>query len=102
MKHWTRRLFALGAMLLLTGCLWSPGKFTSDLLIRKNGSFILDYRGEILLQRPEDKGESAAPWSDSMARCHDDGRTETLSTVVGETQVVEEPPPGEEGVRPCT
>jgi hypothetical protein len=95
MKHWTRRLFALGAMLLLAGCLWSPGKFTSDLLIRKNGSFVLDYRGEIYLQRPDDKDESAAPWSDSMARCYDDGRTE-ISTVANDSS------DGADGARSCT
>ena len=52
MHHWTKRLFALAAPLLLTGCLWGPGKFTSDLALRKDGSFTLDYRGEIVLQLP--------------------------------------------------
>jgi hypothetical protein len=68
MHHWTKRLFAIAAPLLLTGCLWGPGKFTSDLTLRKNGSFILDYRGEIVLQLPPDAAE-AEPWKDSMARC---------------------------------
>ena len=45
MHHWTKRLFALAAPLLLTGCLWGPGKFTSDLTLKKDGSFVLDYRG---------------------------------------------------------
>ena len=54
MHHWTKRLFALAAPLLLTGCLWGPGKFTSDLTLRKDGSFVLDYRGEIVLQLPPD------------------------------------------------
>ena len=54
MHHWTMRLFALAAPLLLTGCLWGPGKFTSDLTLRKDGSFVLDYRGEIVLQLPPD------------------------------------------------
>jgi len=52
MHHWTRRLFAIAAPLLLTGCLWGPGKFNSDLTLKKDGSFVLDYRGEITLQLP--------------------------------------------------
>src|SRR3954453_14466699 len=67
MHHWTRRLFALAAPLLLTGCLWGPGKFTSDLTLRKNGSFVLDYRGEMVLQLPPDA--KPTPWTDSMANC---------------------------------
>ena len=103
MKHWTRRLFALGATLLLTGCLWGPGKFTSDLTLRKNGSFVLDYRGEIVLMTPPDEAEKVEPWKDSMARCFSDGRTEILSAIVGDFQVIEEPPPGDDvDVRPCT
>src|SRR5256885_89168 len=68
MHHWTKRLFALAALLLLTGCLWTPGKFASDLTLRKDGSFVLDYRGEIVLQLPPDADKSP-PWSDSMAAC---------------------------------
>jgi len=102
MRHWTCRLLALAGALLLAGCLWSPGKFMSELQVRKNGTFVLDYRGEIILQRPEEKQKGLAPWSDSMARCFEDGRTELLTTITDEAQVIEEPPPGEEGVRPCT
>lgn len=68
MHHWTKRLLALAAPLLLTGCLWGPGKFASDLTLRKNGSFTLDYRGEMVLQLPSD-AEKAKPWSDDMAAC---------------------------------
>ena len=88
MKHWPCRLLALGAALLLTGCLWTPGRFTSDLTLRKDGSFVLDYRGEIILQTPEDKESAAEPWADSMARCFTDGRTEIAAT--GETIEVDE------------
>ena len=55
MHHWTKRLFALAApLLLLTGCLWGPGKFQSDLTVRKDDSFVLNYRGEMILQTPPD------------------------------------------------
>jgi hypothetical protein len=67
MHHWTRRLLALAAPLLLTGCLWGPGKFTSDLALLKDGSFVLDYRGEIVLETAE--AMAKPPWQDSMAKC---------------------------------
>jgi hypothetical protein len=102
MHHWTRRLFALVAPLLLAGCLWGPGKFTSDLTLRKNGTFVLDYRGELVLQLPPDEVK-AEPWKPSMARCHKDGRTEILTSIQGTMQVTETPPPGDAAsMRPCT
>lgn len=67
MHHWTKRLFAIAAPLLLNGCLWGPGKFTSDLTLRKDGSFVLDYRGEIVLQLPPEA--HSEPWSADKARC---------------------------------
>src|SRR5947209_13473013 len=69
MHYWTRRLFALAAPLLLTGCLWGPGKFASDLTLRKDGTFVLDYRGEIVLQLPPDQAK-AEPWRTDMAHCY--------------------------------
>ena len=68
MHHWTKRLFALAAPLLLTGCLWGPGKFASELTLRKDGTFVLDYRGEIVMQLPPES-EAAKPWTDDMAAC---------------------------------
>ncbi|HWI87958.1 MAG TPA: hypothetical protein VNS11_01765 [Sphingomicrobium sp.] len=68
MRQWTKRLFAVAAPLLLTGCLWGPGKFNSDLTLRKDGSFSLDYRGEIVLQIPTDAG-TPRKWSDDQAHC---------------------------------
>ena len=69
MHHWTRRLFAIAAPLLLTGCLWGPGKFNSDLTLRKDGTFTLDYRGEIVLQMPPDA--TSETWADTKAKCSD-------------------------------
>ena len=70
MYHWFKRLTALVAPLLLTGCLWGPGKFTSDLTLRKDGGFVLDYRGEIVLETAE--AMTKAPWQASMAHCTSD------------------------------
>jgi hypothetical protein len=67
MRHWIKRAIAIAAPLLLTGCLWGPGKFNSDLTLRKDGSFVLDYRGELVLQVPED--QSTQPWTNAKAKC---------------------------------
>ena len=67
MHHWTKRLFALAAPLLLTGCLWGTGKFASDLTLRKDGTFVLDYRGEIILENAEEMAKRT--WQPSMAHC---------------------------------
>ena len=70
MRAWGKMLVAAVAPLLLSGCLWSPGKFTSELTLRKGGAFVLDYRGEILFQTPSDKdGPPPTPWTDAMAQC---------------------------------
>jgi len=68
MLQWTKRLLAIAAPLLLTGCLWGPGKFKSELTLHRDGSFVLDYRGEIIVQIPHDEF-SPKPWTDSQAYC---------------------------------
>jgi hypothetical protein len=80
MHHLARRILVTSAPLLLTGCLWGPGKFASDLTLRKDGNFVLDYRGEIVLQTPPES-EAAKPWSDDMAACSkagDDGEMQQV------------------------
>lgn len=77
MKAWTKRLFAIAAPLLLTGCLWGPGKFTSDVALRKDGSFVLDYRGEIVLETADAMTKPA--WQSSMAHCMDGEKTRACS-----------------------
>lgn len=78
MHHWTKRLLTIAAPVLLTGCLWGPGKFNSDLTLKKDGSFALDYRGEIVLQLPPDAGTSG-PWKDDMAKCQTGGKDRTCT-----------------------
>lgn len=80
MRAWGKFIVAAAAPLVLGGCLWGPGKFTSDLALRKNGTFVLDYRGEILLQMPDDKGAAPLPWDNDMASCYVDGRAEIVDT----------------------
>jgi hypothetical protein len=70
MHHWAKRLFAFAAPLFLSSCLWGPGKFNSDLTLKKDGNFVLDYRGEIVLQVPED--QDTQPWTNAKAKCTTD------------------------------
>ena len=94
MGKWRKFIVAATAPLVLTACLWSPGKFTSELTLRKNGTYTLDYKGEIVLQLPEsEKDMTPKPWSDAMARCFKDGRTETVDPVSSDDS---------DEVRPCS
>ena len=81
MRNWGKLVAAAVAPLMLGGCLWGPGKFSSDLAINKAGTFVLDYKGEILLQMPDDKS-SPVPWSDELAVCRKDGSAEVESGTV--------------------
>ena len=103
MRAFGRFIVAAAAPLLLGGCLWGPGKFTSDLALRKNGSFVLDYRGEIMLQIPDEKGAPPLPWEDNMARCYKDGRAEIVDTEIKMdlSDEAESTPPDDER-RACT
>jgi hypothetical protein len=102
MHHWTKRLFAIAAPLLLTGCLWGPGKFSSDLTLRKDGSFVLDYRGEIVLQLPPDEGEKAKPWKAEWAKCYDNGDTEVSEADPNVIADVDEAAGADRKARRCT
>lgn len=102
MRFWTKIAAVAAAPLLLTGCLWGPGKFTSNLALNKSGTFILDYRGEIVLQLP-DKDPAPEPWKDNMARCFESGEPElvdpSMAAMMAESVDDEDE---EEGTRPCT
>ena len=89
MRRLSKCLFAIAAPLLLTGCLWGPGKFKSELALNRDGSFVLDYRGEIVLQIPQDEF-SPKPWTDSQAYCYV-GKSSLQSP--GALPVVIAPPP---------
>ena len=83
---------------MLSGCLWGPGKFTSNLALNKAGTFVLDYRGEIVLQMPDDKGTPPEPWIDKMLQCYKDGRVETTTM----TDMLSDDDEADENGRPCT
>ena len=74
MGKWGKFIIAAAAPLVLTACLWSPGKFASELTLRKNGTYTLDYKGEILFQLPDGgMASKRRAWSDSMAFCFEGG-----------------------------
>jgi hypothetical protein len=101
MGKFKKFLVAASAPLLLTACLWSPGKFTSELTLRKNGTYTLDYKGEILLQLPEsEKDMTPRPWSDAMARCFDNGDTEV--SLAPPTQGADDGIDSERKPKPCS
>jgi hypothetical protein len=96
MHQFAKRIFIAAAPLLLTGCLWGPGKFASDLTLKKDGSFVLDYKGEIVLQTPPDAQAKAEPWSPDKVRCRKDGEVE-VQPWIGSVEADDDNP-----VRPCT
>lgn len=81
MRLWGKFVAAAVAPLMLSGCLWGPGKFASNLALNKNGSFVLDYKGEVVIQLPDDK-TPPGPWSDNMAECFADGSAKAGDGVV--------------------
>ena len=100
MGFWTKIAAVAAAPLLLSGCLWGPGKFTSNLALNKSGTFILDYRGEIVLQLP-DKDAVPEPWKAEMARCFESGEPELVDPSVV-AMMAEDDEEAENGTRRCT
>ena len=94
MHHWAKCIIVAAAPLFLTGCLWGPGKFASDLALKKDGSFTLDYRGEIVLQLPPEGNDRAEPWRDDMAVCFDKSADKPVTGVTVD--------PADRKTRPCT
>lgn len=52
-------LLAAAMLLVLAGCMVLPGKFVSDLTLRKDGTFTYHYKGEIILAALADGKRSA-------------------------------------------
>lgn len=58
---------ALAPLVLLSGCLLSPGKFTSNLDIRKDGTFSFAYVGEVIVAEPSDQMPDMTDTGDGKA-----------------------------------
>jgi hypothetical protein len=75
-----RSLAALILPLFLASCFLLPGKFTSNVDVRKDGSFTVSYKGEVIFLSPNDIMEMDKKpkiWADGMALCFNSGRKET-------------------------
>ena len=48
-RTWGSFVVTAALAVLLTGCLLLPGRFTSDLTLKKDGSFGFTYKGEIVV-----------------------------------------------------
>jgi hypothetical protein len=60
MGAWTRFALALAAPLLLAGCLLTPGKFTSKLVLNADRSFTYSYTGEVYALDPDSTMRSSS------------------------------------------
>ncbi|WP_338466372.1 hypothetical protein RXV95_12495 [Novosphingobium sp. ZN18A2] len=67
-----------GLALLLAGCLLMPGKFTSGLDLRKDGTFSFSYRGEITMLALSDIAEQAKKKEDGKASSKKDAEEKAM------------------------
>ena len=59
---------ALAMCMALSGCFFLPGKFTSHLDLRRDGTFTNHYAGELVFAFPEQAGSER--WNLGSARCY--------------------------------
>lgn len=72
MKAVLRLVGILILPLVLTSCFLVPGAFTSNVDLRKDGTFAFAYTGEIIFQTPDEvmKDSKSEVWSDDKASCY--------------------------------
>ena len=77
MRNYLKYLLILMAPILLSGCLLTPGKFTSDMEIDADGSFTFRYDGEVYLLGFQNlfKAGAKAEEDDFKGECFDDDLT---------------------------
>ena len=80
----TRELLALLGPLFLTGCLLSPGKFTSELDLRSNGDFTFSYEGEIHFLALSEIAKGAEEAAGFESYCFDDDTGESRECTADE------------------
>lgn len=80
MRRWGAVGAVLAGMMLLAGCMLLPGKFVSDLALRKDGTFSFAYKGEIYLlalskmaAEKRNSEESASEFEPSTCYAEDTG-----------------------------
>jgi hypothetical protein len=88
------RIAALGALVLLSGCLLTPGKFDAALTVRKDGSFTYHYTGEIVLMTGQSfadlgAGPAEEAFDPATQVCTDEGMSGDLEAVARECTAAE-------------
>lgn len=85
-RHLARAAFAAALSVLLTGCLLTPGKFTSDLTLMKDGTFSYSYKGEIQMLAFSKLAELGAKAEDEFEAedCYDEDTYEDRECTAGE------------------
>jgi hypothetical protein len=82
MMKFFRLMIVLFLPMLLAGCLFIPGKFESNMDLRRNGNFTFAYKGELVFQLPDEKmfnekaDGTSKVWKDKMAVCWSDDTKE--------------------------
>lgn len=57
------------ACVALSGCFFIPGRFMSELDIRRDGRFTYSYVGEVVFMFPPEENLTDASWDSSLAEC---------------------------------
>lgn len=85
---------AVCASVLLAGCLISPGKFVSDMTVKKDGSFSFSYKGEVFMlgmSKLMQLGAAADAADEAfVANCYDDQTFESRDCTAEETAMQRE------------
>lgn len=57
------------ACVVLSGCFFVPGRFMSELDIRRDGRFTYSYVGEVVFMFPPEENLTEVSWDGSMSKC---------------------------------
>jgi hypothetical protein len=80
LRRASRAAIGLGMAALLASCFFAPGKFTSQLDLRKDGSFTFAYHGEIYMLAVSQMSEMAKKQEFKPEPCHDEEYNERNCT----------------------
>jgi hypothetical protein len=99
-----KRLLTLFLPLALTGCFLTPGSFISALDLRKDGTFTYSYKGEVLMQSPDEIANESSDtevWSDVQATCYGEAEAAASDKPSDSTEDVMKAASENPGNRPC-
>lgn len=87
-KRFSGTALLIALSLALTGCFFSPGKFTSELMLKKDNAFIFTYEGEIFflgLSKLAEMGAGASANEFEGGYCFDEETFESRDCTAEET-----------------